>query len=361
MRRIIGVNRNLSFFTTGYNYLIQIIPALVVAPMFFRGEVEFGVITQSAMAFATLLGAFSLVVTQFQSISTFAAVIARLSELAFSIERAREPVVTPVLMRHEPRRLAFEGLELLAPDSGEPLVRGLDFVMPERSSVLVNGPNEAARHALFHLLAGRWERGGGSVVLPEANRLMFLPERPYLPPGTLRQLLRVETGDVRVSDLRTSQALRLLKLGEVINRVGGLDVARDWSEALSLAEQQLFSCVRAIAANPDFIVFDRPGTALREAELSRVISSFRQMGQGSLMFGGTGESHELFDAVLAIEEDGSWNYTPKIRALPEAVPEESDPEEADAPVVSDPVLPAGDEKKTSRRRNGQPDIDAAAG
>jgi len=80
-RRIISVNRNVGFFATGYNYLIQIIPMLIVAPLFIRGKVEFGVITQSAVAFAQLLGAFSLIVNQFQSISSFAAVIARLSAL----------------------------------------------------------------------------------------------------------------------------------------------------------------------------------------------------------------------------------------------------------------------------------------
>ncbi len=82
LRRIIAVNRNLGFFTTGYNYMIQIIPALVVAPLFIRGDVEFGVITQSAMAFSHLLGAFSLVVTQFQAISSYGAVLARLNTLA---------------------------------------------------------------------------------------------------------------------------------------------------------------------------------------------------------------------------------------------------------------------------------------
>jgi putative ATP-binding cassette transporter len=81
-KRIIAVNRNLNFFTTGYGYLIQIIPALLIAPKFMRGEVEFGVITQSAMAFSQLLGAFSLIVTQFQSISSYAAVLARLTVLA---------------------------------------------------------------------------------------------------------------------------------------------------------------------------------------------------------------------------------------------------------------------------------------
>lgn len=91
-RRIISINRNLNFFTSGYNYLIQLIPVLIVAPMFIRREVEFGVIGQSAMAFATLLGAFSLVVTQFQAISAYASVIIRLGEF---VEAAEIPAGNP--------------------------------------------------------------------------------------------------------------------------------------------------------------------------------------------------------------------------------------------------------------------------
>jgi putative ATP-binding cassette transporter len=87
LRRIIGINRNLNFFSTGYNYLIQLIPVLIIAPLFIEGKVEFGVIGQSAMAFATLLGAFSLIITQFQAISTYASVMARLSEFVDQAER----------------------------------------------------------------------------------------------------------------------------------------------------------------------------------------------------------------------------------------------------------------------------------
>lgn len=87
-RRIIAVNRNLNFFTSGYNYLIQLIPVIVVAPMFIEHKVEFGVIGQSAMAFATLLGAFSLVITQFQAISSYASVVARLSEFVEHAEKS---------------------------------------------------------------------------------------------------------------------------------------------------------------------------------------------------------------------------------------------------------------------------------
>jgi putative ATP-binding cassette transporter len=80
-RAIIGVTRNVGFFTSGYNYLVPILPILIVAPLYLRGTIEFGVVTQSAMAFAQLLGAFSLIVAQFQTISTFAAVTRRLGGL----------------------------------------------------------------------------------------------------------------------------------------------------------------------------------------------------------------------------------------------------------------------------------------
>ena len=85
-RRITTVNRNVGFFSTGYNWFIQLIPILIIAPAFMRGEIEFGVITQSAMVFTTLVAAFSLVVTQFQSLSTYAAVVSRLGSLLDAFE-----------------------------------------------------------------------------------------------------------------------------------------------------------------------------------------------------------------------------------------------------------------------------------
>jgi vitamin B12/bleomycin/antimicrobial peptide transport system ATP-binding/permease protein len=108
-KQLIAVSRNLGFFTTGYNYLIQIIPALIVAPLYIRGKVEFGVITQSAMAFGQLLGAFSLLITQFQSISSYAAVLARVASLTEGIDHVQSPART-IEVRQEDGRLAYEGL-----------------------------------------------------------------------------------------------------------------------------------------------------------------------------------------------------------------------------------------------------------
>jgi putative ATP-binding cassette transporter len=285
-------------------------------------------------------------------------VIARLSELAGSIERAIDRPEMPIAVQHEPRRLRFESIELLANDTGLPLVRDLDLAIPERANVLVCGPNAIAQRALFHLVAGECDRGSGTLVVPEEGRLMLLPERPYLPTGTLRQILRVEGGDFRVNDLRTRQAIRLLDLDGVVARVGGVDTVRNWGEVLSLEEQQLFSCVRAIAANPDFIVFDRPGTTLKNPELEDVLTAFRKMGQGSLILGGTSEATELFDALLEIQLDGTWSYIPQMRAVKE---EPMEPSEKDhAASIERQIVPIVT-KKADAGNEGQPDFDSAAG
>ncbi len=117
-RRMISINRNLGFFTTGYNWLIQIIPALIIAPAFIDGRVEFGVVTQSAMAFSTLVAAFSLIVTQFQSISTFAAVVTRLSLLMEAVDASKHCAQCTIEFCEEEGRLAFEELTLRSSNGG---------------------------------------------------------------------------------------------------------------------------------------------------------------------------------------------------------------------------------------------------
>src|SRR5688572_1250214 len=177
-RRITSVNRNLGFFTTGYNYLIQIIPILVVAPQFIRGEVEFGVITQSAMAFAQLLGAFSLIVNQFGSISSYAAVTARLSALAEAVEGAHDHSQRSIETVEEPDRMAYERLTLRSPRDGGVLLVDLSASIPLGTRVLITGPNESARAALFRATAGLWLAGEGRIVRPPLDAIFFLPQLP---------------------------------------------------------------------------------------------------------------------------------------------------------------------------------------
>jgi len=305
MRRIIAVNRNLALFTNGYNYVIQIIPALVVAPLFIRGEVEFGVITQSAMAFSTLVGALSLVVTQFQSISSFAAVVTRLGSLADAMEQGLSPAAAPIDVREDEAHVAYERLTLLSPGSDHVLLRDLSVSVPHGTRVLIVGPNDAAKVALFRATAGVWENGSGRIVRPGLEAILFLPERPYLSPGTLRDVL-VREGVI--GDEQIATVLHGLGLEPVLERTGGLDVERDWDDVLSLGEQQLLSVARVVLAAPRFAFLERPRTALGSEQTDRILSLLWERSITYLTLGDGGDSLGDYDAVLELAGDGGWTW-----------------------------------------------------
>jgi putative ATP-binding cassette transporter len=187
---IIAVNRNLGFFTTGYNYMIQLIPVLIVAPLFIRGTAEFGEIPQASMAFAHLAGAFSLVVNQFGQLSSYAAVLARLQALGEAADTAPPSGSSGIAVAEDGGRLAFERLTLRTPQDGRVLVRGFSLeVAPGGRALVVATGDTTWRSSARSRACGR--AGEGRIVRP--GDVMFLPERSYLPPGTLRDLL-VRTG-----------------------------------------------------------------------------------------------------------------------------------------------------------------------
>ncbi|MEY6430812.1 ABC transporter transmembrane domain-containing protein [Thioalkalicoccus limnaeus] len=308
-QRIIEVNRNLGFFTTGYNYLIQIIPALIVAPMFIRGQAEFGVITQSAMAFGHLLGAFSLIVTQFQSISVYTAVIARLGALAEAMDRAVERRTPPIDYCTDCERVAFEGVSLRSPRSGRYLVKELNLSIPRGTHVLIRVPDEPAKTALFRATAGIWDQGEGRILRPSDNDLLFLPERPYVPPGTLREVLLHGRTERRFSDERLLGTLRSLDLIRVVDRAGGLDTEQTWSELLSLGEQQLLAFSRVLLADPSFVFLDHPNRALSECQVDGLLALLRERGITYLTLGDEDDDETNYDQRLDIAGDGSWTLS----------------------------------------------------
>jgi putative ATP-binding cassette transporter len=317
-RQIIVINRNLGFFTTGYNWLIQIIPALIVAPSFIAGEVEFGVITQSAMAFSMLLGAFSLIITQFQSISSFTAVVARLHSLMEAVEQAQATTGSALQISEEDGRVAYERLTLLSPQDGRPLLKDLSLSIPYGTRALIAGSNEAAKVALFRATAGLWTTGTGRIICPGADRMLWLAERPYLPPGTLREILVGTVPEPTITDDRLLGMLRGLNLESVLARVGGLDKERDWDTVLSLSEQKLLACIQILLAAPRFAFLDRPDTALSADQVNQILKLLADHSISYLTIGEVDESLDCYDAVLEIADDGGWQW--KTLGLQKGVP-----------------------------------------
>ena len=311
MKLVIMVNRNLGFFTAGYNYLIQIIPVLIVAPLFIRGQVEFGVISQSAVAFSQLLGAFSLVITQFQQISSYAVVVTRLNALGESITEVEPSDASGIKLRDDVSQLSWQSLSLRSHDDERLLLRSLTYSVVSGVPLLVTGANEAARIALFRATAGLWRRGEGWIERPPRGSIQFVTERPHLPPGTLREALMDAQRDAEDDAKRISMALRAVGIEDVVTRAGGLDVERDWDELLSLAEQQRLAFARVLLSAPRFAVLDRPGTLLG-ADAADILDLLAKHSITGVTFAPDGPLAAAHDVRLVLEADGTWQ-TQRIR------------------------------------------------
>ena len=306
LKRTIAVNRNLSFFTTGYNYMIQLIPALIVAPLFISGSAEFGVIPQSSMAFAHVVGAFSLIVNQFPMLSSYAAILARLTAMAEVAEAAaRAP--SGIAVVEDESRLAFERVSLRTAHDEHPLVRDLSVEVKPASRVLVRGPRDATA-ALLRAVAGLWPNGEGRVVRPAGDGVLVLPERPYLPPGTLRDLLVANQGAAPVHENRIRAALRAVGVDRLVERSGGLDVEL-YPDTLSLDEQRLVGAARVLLAAPRFALIARLEAGVGAARAAEILAALAARGIGYVVFGDDALGRGHFDAVVDIAADGTWTWT----------------------------------------------------
>ncbi len=308
-RRMISVNRNLGFFSNGYNYLIQIIPALIIAPMYIHGQIEFGVVTQAAMAFAMLMGAFSLAVTQFQLISSYAAVIARLGRLIEAIDRSRQPAPSSIVIEHRAGPLQFDRLSLRHAD-GHLLLDRLSLELRAGTRMLITATSGLAKHALFNATAGLHCEGEGRIVLPDADTLRMVPERPYIPKATVRELLRSVRPAPATTDDELWSTLQQFGIAQMVIDAGGLDVERDWSSLVGVGELTKLVLAEVLLARPQFVLLDRLSLSLDAEQAQAVLQLFDESRISYLVMGKPGDYADRCDARLHIAADGSWTYTP---------------------------------------------------
>jgi vitamin B12/bleomycin/antimicrobial peptide transport system ATP-binding/permease protein len=296
--------------------------------LFILGKVEFGVISQSAMAFGHLIGAFSLIVAQFQAISAYSAVISRLGALLDAMQEAAQPISPAITYRQDPGQLAFRGLTLTSPRSERRLVTDLSVAIPARTHLLIRIVDDSARTALLRATAGLWEWAEGEITGPEPANLLFVPERPYVAPGTLREVLSpgaavappagqstaatavstpIATDARRFGDEEILDCLRQLSLVAAIEeRSGGLDSEKNWSEFMSLGEQQTLAFARVLLAQPRFVVLDHPTRSLNEGQITELLCRLREHGITYVTLVEEEDDQLLYDQLLTIHRDGHW-------------------------------------------------------
>src|SRR5262249_1436752 len=166
----------------------------------------------------------------------------------------------------------YEDVTLRSTRDDRILVKELSVSIPVGTNVVIVGPNDAAQVALFRATAGIWDHASGRIIRPGPDAMLFLPERPYLAPGRLRDVRLPAARELAIETEQLPTLLRALHLDDVLDRVGGLQAERDWDDVLSLTEQKLFSIARVVLAAPKFVFLQRPRAALGPAQADRVMA-----------------------------------------------------------------------------------------
>ncbi|MBO1347340.1 MAG: ABC transporter ATP-binding protein/permease [Hormoscilla sp. GUM202] len=303
---LIGWQRNLDFFTTAYDYFIIILPSVVVAPMYFAGEIDFGAISQAGFAFSQVLGALSIVVSQFEQISAFAAGINRLSVFTDTLEAqtARKQIERTIDLR-EDSQLSLEHITLETPNH-KTLVADLSVEVPFGTGMLIVGHSGVGKSSLLRAIAGLWNSGTGLLVRPPLDEILFLPQRPYMILGTLRDQLLYPQTDRTLPDVELQAVLERVNLADLAERLGGFDTELDWDDVLSLGEQQRLAFARLLLTKPDYAILDEATSAL---DLQNEASLYQQLQESATTYISVGHRASLLkyhQLVLELEGDRGW-------------------------------------------------------
>ncbi len=202
-------------------------------------------------------------------------------------------------------RVAYQHVTLKTPLDGKLLVRDLSIEINPGMRLLISGSNGAGKSALFRATAGIWSDGSGRVVRPHDKHVMFLPQRAYLIPGTLREQLVYGLHE-QYSDERLLAVLREIDLESVAERVGGLDVQGDWTNWLSHGEQQLVAIARLLLGSPSFAFLDDAVSAVDPGHAERVYETLAGTKITYLSIGDRSFLQDYHDTRLELIEGGRW-------------------------------------------------------
>lgn len=264
--------KRVTFFTAGYNQASRILPHLLLAPAYFATQgMGLGVLTQAADAFNEVQTQLSLFVNIYEDLAEYRAMTVRLTGFEAAIARAQTYQGPGVEPSKEGGTIHARNIAIHLPD-GSPLLQASDIAFRKGEKTLITGLSGSGKSTFFRLLAGIWPFGSGKVQIPAGDSIMVMPQRPYMPLGTLRAALTYPHPETTFSDGQIRAALERIGLPKLIVR---LDEEDYWADVLSGGEKQRVAMVRALLQKPDWLFLDEATSALDEiveAELYAILT-----------------------------------------------------------------------------------------
>jgi putative ATP-binding cassette transporter len=296
----------LNFFQYGFTFATYVVPGIVMAPRILSGELEVGRLVLAAGAFAAMLEALSVFVDNFEMLTGFAAGINRLHVFGRALAAPSPPPDHGVIVTRPAPGVELSHVTLATPDHARVLIRDLSLqVGPEQGLMLV-GPSGCGKSSLLRAIAGLWRAGSGTIARPAGDQLLFLPQKPYMVSGTLRDQLLYPGTNSDVSDEELQDLLRQVNLGLLAERCGGLHTELDFAKLLSVGEQQRLTIARALLHRPRYVVLDEATSALDEANELAMYELLRNAHVTLISVAHRPALARFHAEMLELDENGSW-------------------------------------------------------
>ena len=268
------IRRNAQYvlFQVFFSQLAYGFSLVLASPRYFSGAIQLGALVQISNAFERVNEALSWFIGSYTTFAEWRATAERLNE--FSEEMNREASTALAGSRIE--RVPGDAIELrdvsVALPDGRPLITPTTLTLKPHQSVLLRGPSGSGKSTFLRVLAGIWPFATGRISLPQHARILFLPQQPYIPIGTLRESLWYPAYPILKRDPELKAALEAVDLAELASR---LDDASHWEQVLSQGEQQRIALARAFLARPDWLFMDEPTSALDEGQEAELYQRLR--------------------------------------------------------------------------------------
>lgn len=260
--------KRLTGFTSTYGQVAIIFPFIVAAPRYLSGAMPLGGLMQIASAFGQVQGALSWFVSSYGTLANWRASVDRLLSFHTALATASQEAskTSGIQIEHDDgAAIHADALHLALPardgQAGRSILRATSLQFDHGERVLLSGPSGSGKSTLFRAIAGIWPYGSGSISIPAHARLLFLPQRPYIPLGSLREALSYPAATGTFDDAAIAEVLRACVLASLATR---LDERQNWTMQLSLGEQQRLAIARALLHRPDWLFLDEASASLDE-------------------------------------------------------------------------------------------------
>src|SRR6202162_1495504 len=272
--QIMKRQKRLTWFTLGYAQVAVIFPVVVISPRYFLKQIGLGGLMQAVNAFSFVQNALSFIINSYTDIAAWQAVTERLGgfeERLEEVHQGKQGAPRQIVLQRGGVGLELKELDIDTPD-GTPLLRGVSFAPARGGALLIAGPSGAGKSTLLRAIAGIWPYGRGQIRLGK-GLILFVPQRPYLPLGNLASALRYPCTEQGMFPIpRLEAVLEKVGLGWL---AAELDEVQNWSQRLSLGEQQRLAFARILLLKPALLFLDEATSALDEASETRLYSLLR--------------------------------------------------------------------------------------